>query len=76
MAKAIGCTVITTVGDDAKAGKAKELTPIYRATGLAAKRLLFVGLGPRDKADYASLLASMAAAAKMISSKPTQSSFS
>src|SRR5205085_620193 len=25
MAKAIGCTVITTVGDDAKAGKAKEL---------------------------------------------------
>src|SRR5207247_1531495 len=25
MAKAIGCTVITTVGDDAKANKAKEL---------------------------------------------------
>jgi leucyl aminopeptidase len=54
-------------------GKAKELTPIYQPTGLAAKRLLLVGLGPRDKADYASLLASTAAAAKMLSSKPTQS---
>src|SRR3954469_9791861 len=51
-------------------GKAKELTPIYQAVGLAANRLLVVGLGPRGKADYASLLASMAAAAKMLSTKP------
>jgi leucyl aminopeptidase len=54
------------------AGKAKELTPIYQNDGLAARRLLLVGLGPRDKADYASLLASTAAAAKMISAKPTK----
>ena len=53
-------------------GKAKELTPLYQNPGIAAKRLLLVGLGPRDKADYASLLASTAAAAKMLSTKPTQ----
>jgi leucyl aminopeptidase len=53
-------------------GKAKELTPIYQPAGLAAKRLLFVGLGPRGKADYASLLSCTAVAAKMLSSKPTQ----
>ena len=50
-------------------GKAKELTPLYQPTGIAAKRLLLVGLGPRAKADYASLLACTAAAAKMLSSK-------
>ena len=38
------------------AGKAKELTPLYQATGIAANRILLVGLGPRDKADFASLL--------------------
>jgi leucyl aminopeptidase len=53
-------------------GKAKELTPIYQPAGIAAKRLLVVGLGQRPKADYASLLASMAAVAKMITAKPTQ----
>lgn len=50
-------------------GKAKELTPVYQTTGLAARRLLLVGLGPRDKADFGSLLAATAAAAKMLSSK-------
>ncbi len=54
------------------AGKPKELTPLYQVAGLAAKRLLLVGLGPRGKADYASLLSSSAAAAKMLSTKPTQ----
>jgi leucyl aminopeptidase len=53
-------------------GKAKELTPLYQNPGIAAKRILLVGLGSRDKADYASLLASTAAAAKMLSTKPTQ----
>src|SRR5437879_5908969 len=38
------------------AGKAKELTPIYQTAGIAARRLLLVGLGPRDKADFAALL--------------------
>ncbi len=32
MAKAIGCTVITTVGDDAKAEKAKALAPTTSST--------------------------------------------
>ena len=50
-------------------GKAKELTPIYQAANIAARRLLLVGLGSRDKADFASLLAATAAAAKMLSSK-------
>lgn len=54
------------------AGKAKELTPLYQVDGLAAKRIMLVGLGPRDKADYASLLSCSAAAAKMLSSKPTK----
>lgn len=54
------------------AGKAKELTPLYQNGGLAAKHLLLVGLGQRDKADYASLLSCTAAAAKMLSAKPTQ----
>ncbi|HZZ79349.1 MAG TPA: leucyl aminopeptidase [Gemmataceae bacterium] len=51
------------------AGKARELTPIYQPAGIAAKRLLVVGLGQRDKADYASLLAASAAAARMLSAK-------
>ncbi|MBM3997626.1 MAG: leucyl aminopeptidase [Planctomycetes bacterium] len=52
------------------AGKAKEMTPIYQPTGVAAKRVLVVGFGPRDKADFASLLSATAAAAKSLSSKP------
>jgi leucyl aminopeptidase len=51
-------------------GKAKELTPIYQTTGIAAKRLLLLGLGPRDKADFAALLSASAAAARMLSTKP------
>src|SRR5262245_36016216 len=51
-------------------GKAKELTPVYQVAGVAARRQLIVGLGPRDNADYRSLLSAMAAAAKMLSSKP------
>jgi leucyl aminopeptidase len=51
-------------------GKAKELTPIYQCPGLKAKRLLLVGLGTREKADYASLLSACAAAAKSLTTKP------
>jgi leucyl aminopeptidase len=51
-------------------GKLKELTPLYQTSGIAARRLLLVGLGTRDKADYASLLAASAAAARMVSGKP------
>ena len=54
------------------AGKAKELTPLYQCAGIAARRLLLVGLGPRDKADFAALLSATAAAAKMISGKSCQ----
>ncbi len=52
------------------AGKAKELTPIYQPTGIAAKRLLVVGLGSRDKADFAGVLGAYAAMAKSLSAKP------
>jgi leucyl aminopeptidase len=54
------------------AGKCRELTPLYQPAGIGAQRLLIVGLGPRDKADYAAILGAAAAAAKMISSKPTK----
>src|SRR5207249_2747081 len=50
-------------------GKAKELTPLYQCAGIAAKRVLLVGLGARDKADFASLVSATAAAAKLISGK-------
>ncbi|MSU77587.1 MAG: leucyl aminopeptidase [Gemmataceae bacterium] len=50
-------------------GKAKELTPIYQPTGIAAKRLLVVGLGPRDKADFAGVLGAFAVMAKSLSAK-------
>ena len=53
-------------------GKAKELTPLLQCTGIAAKRVLLIGLGARDKADFESLLAATAAAAKLVSSKPCQ----
>ncbi len=51
-------------------GKANELTPLYQGVGIRATRILIVGLGPRAKADFASLLSASAAAAKMLSAKP------
>lgn len=50
-------------------GKAKELTPLLDCRGVAAARVLIVGLGKRAKADFASLLQSAAAAARSITSK-------
>ncbi len=51
-------------------GKAKELLPIYKPAGAAAERLMLVGLGPRDKADFAGVLGAHAALAKTVSTKP------
>ncbi len=51
-------------------GKAKEQTPLYQTTGIAAKRLLLLGLGPRDKADFAALMSASSAAARTLSGKP------
>lgn len=53
-------------------GKAKELTPIYQCHGIAAKRLMLVGLGQREKADVAALVSATAAAAKKLSEKPIE----
>lgn len=51
------------------AGKAKELTPLLHCPGIAARRLLLVGLGQRAKADFAALVQAAAAAAKSITTK-------
>lgn len=53
-------------------GKAKELTPLYEVNGVAARRVLLVGMGQRDQADFASVLAGFAAAAKMLSARPCE----
>jgi leucyl aminopeptidase len=52
------------------AGKPKELTPLFQSADLAAKRVLLLGLGQRSSADFGSLLACTAAAAKMLSARP------
>jgi len=51
-------------------GKAKELTPIYQCNGVKATRVLLVGLGNREKADYAAYLSAYATAAKWLTTKP------
>jgi leucyl aminopeptidase len=50
-------------------GKARELTVVPQPGGIAAARLLAVGLGRRDKADFAGVHAAAAAAAKSITGK-------
>lgn len=50
-------------------GKAKELTPVLNPTGIAAQRLLLIGLGQRPKADAGSLFAGAAAAARFVTGK-------
>src|SRR3954452_15501498 len=45
-------------------GKHKELTPLWDVRGLGADRLLFVGLGPRAKADREALWGAGGAAAR------------
>src|SRR5262249_9179279 len=51
------------------AGKAKETTPLLNPSGIAAARVLAVGLGPRAKADRAVLVDAAAAAARRITGK-------
>lgn len=53
-------------------GKAHELTPLYAGHGLAAERLMIVGLGKKAKADRGSLVESAATAARSITSKQVQ----
>src|SRR5947207_856361 len=50
-------------------GKAKELTPLLNPTGIAAGRLMLVGLGVRGKADMGGLIACAAAATRAVTSK-------
>lgn len=50
-------------------GKAKELTPFLDIRGIKAKRLLVVGLGPRDKGDFAGLVDAASAAARSVTSQ-------
>src|SRR5438270_931573 len=50
-------------------GKAKELVPIHAGTP-NVPRLLVVGLGPRDKADCASLLAAASTASRSLTTRP------
>src|SRR5439155_6200891 len=50
-------------------GKAKETVALYEPRGLAAQRLLIVGLGQRSKVDAAGLFSAGAAAARTITTK-------
>src|SRR4051794_32389869 len=52
-------------------GKSLELVPILNVRGIAATRLLIVGLGKRTKAERAGLHAAAVAVARTISTKPT-----
>src|SRR5262245_49122611 len=54
------------------AGKAKEITPLYEPRGIAAQRLLLIGLGPRGNMDAAGLFSASAAAARTITTKAYQ----
>jgi len=51
-------------------GKAKELVPILNPTGIAATRVLLVGLGQKSKADVGTLVTAAAVASKSITTKP------
>jgi len=50
-------------------GKSKELTPLLTCQGIAAKRVLVVGLGKRSHADRFALYAAAAATARFINKK-------
>jgi leucyl aminopeptidase len=50
-------------------GKANELTPLHDARRVAARRLLFIGLGKRAAADNAALTTAAAAAARSVTGK-------
>src|SRR5207253_3025674 len=48
-------------------GKARETVPLYAVSGIAAQRLLVLGMGQRRRADPGLLVNAAAAAAKFIS---------
>src|SRR5207244_11457701 len=50
-------------------GKGREITTLLDKKGIAAQRILVIGLGKRDKVERAELLAAVAAAARAISGK-------
>src|SRR5688572_30191937 len=50
-------------------GKPKEMTSILDVPALRVTRILAVGLGPRAKADFASLVKAAATVGKMLSTK-------
>src|SRR5208282_3947883 len=50
-------------------GKANELTPLLDRSGLAARRLLAVGLGKRKQAERIGLIDAAAAAARFVTDK-------
>jgi leucyl aminopeptidase len=50
-------------------GEANELMPLLDCRGIAAKRILFVGLGKRGQADRASLTDAAAAATRLLTGK-------
>src|SRR5260370_813754 len=53
-------------------GKAKEITTLLDKKGIAAQRILVVGLGKRDKVERAELLAAISTAARAITGKATK----
>lgn len=54
------------------AGKSKETTPLLNCKGIAAKRILVVGLGKRAAADRFGLYGAAAAAARFVNKRKTQ----
>jgi leucyl aminopeptidase len=53
-------------------GKANEITTLLAPRGIAARRVLVVGLGPADKAGPAEVAGAAAAASRAITGKPYQ----
>jgi leucyl aminopeptidase len=50
-------------------GKANELTPLLDVAGIAARRVLLVGLGKREEVDRAALISAAATAARSVTGK-------
>src|SRR6516162_89526 len=51
-------------------GKPNELKPLFHCPGVAAQRLLMIGLGSRAKADRFTLLDAATAAARFVTDQP------
>src|SRR5262249_47440840 len=53
-------------------GKALELTPLREVKGVAARRVLVVGLGKCDEADRAALVSAVACATRSLTGKQVE----